>query len=97
MNNGKIIKMAEECEACLVYEPNAKEPYSLAFDVSALKAFAEMVITADREQHHRETGAAWRLMCEKMVLAERDRCIMDCGKFILASEAAIEISARSAE
>lgn len=39
-----------------------------------LMKFAALVVQAERESCNRKINAAWKLMCEKMVGAEREEC-----------------------
>ncbi len=43
-----------------------------------LEKFAQLVATNEREVCNRQTNAAWQLMCEKMVFAERVACAKVC-------------------
>ncbi len=71
MNRADIERFAREAGAT-PYTNRFVEGSAFAFAAPKLDAFVELVITADREQHNRETNAAWALMCAKMVATRQE-------------------------
>lgn len=66
MNRDEIIRMAREAVTTFgcAFDPELDAP-------EWLDSFAAMVAAAEREEANRRSNAAWSLMCEKMVSAER--------------------------
>ncbi len=74
MNRADVLKMMQDAGA----GREDVKPLNYNGIVDVFERVVEMAITADREQHNRETGAAWRLMCEKMVAAKQEQCAKAC-------------------
>ena len=67
MNHQQIIELARE--AGLSFVPEANSP---------LVKIVMRAVEIEREAYNRENNAAWKLMCDKMVKAEREECAKVC-------------------
>lgn len=70
MNRQDIIDMLESIGVTAM----AMRPTSFKGYVDVFQKFADLVAEKEREAYNRENNAAWKLMCEKMVNAEREAC-----------------------
>ena len=72
MTKEDIIRMAREAGIT-----DARE-YGEAIPDECLERFAQLVAAAATEAANARANASWTLMCEKMVVAEREACAKVC-------------------
>ena len=72
--------------------------YGLGHDrakfIEALKHFEFLVRADEREEANCRANASWTLMCEKMVVAEREACAKVCDDYFGFNAIADAIRAR---
>ncbi len=91
----EVIRMARE--AGLMYIPQPNSPL-----VRIVEKATALAAERATEEANRRANASWKLMCEKMVAAEREACAQLCDvtppyPFRPSIEAAHAIRARSAK
>ena len=74
MTRDDVIRMAREAGA---YPLFSEGNYQLSGD-AAIERFAALIEAAATEKATERANTFWRLMCEKMVKAEREACAKAC-------------------
>ena len=98
MTRDDIIRMAREAGFTITGNGRIESPYIGGSCLHyPLSLFAAQVAAAERDKVQAKANAEWKLMCQKMVAAERESCAKVCDEYANYSSNPMNFAANCAD